>query len=307
MATWIREAIKPIFPWSPPSSRSSLDSSLGSVSGTASLQKPFSCARSLYARSLLFPFLVCSFVLVGYSSRNFLRKSVWKMQKELWSVFWGWVRLSEKGKAWSGEPFPSLGSRPCWRRLVVVHSQRWLDCPGQSQAGPTLHLCRWTKVGRGPEGMGASGQVWGLPDQRVFALWGLQETNLWGTGNSSQWIGTQERGRVSKYEDGICVHITTGSGPELWDYCEVTGAENHSTSSHTQDTVQVCSGSQKQSKHAPSRTRKGSLLPPARCLQRPLLTKLNTVLCKGGEMLRVQIIITSRYWSVNRELRSINW
>ena len=119
----------------------------------------------------------------------------------------------------------------------------------------------------------------------MFALGGLQETNFWGAGNSSQQAGAQkELGCAGVRMESVVSTsgdhrmVVTGPGPGLRDHREVTGAEYHPRSSHTQDAVQLCNRSQKQSKNATARTRKRSLLLPARCPQRLLLTKLNTVL-----------------------------
>lgn len=115
-------------------------------------------------------------------------------------------------------------------------------------------------------------------------LGSVARKNFWGAGNSSQQAGAQKESGCAgvRMESVVSTSgghrtVVTGPGPGLRDHREVTGGASPDVLTHPElcstvqqkpETEQKCNCQNQEEKP----------LLPARCLQRLLLTKLNTVL-----------------------------
>lgn len=144
------------------------------------------------------------------------------MQRELWRVSWGWGRAFKKGKAWKREPFPSLGSRPCWRRCggsSQMETTR-LPRPESSRSNPPQRW--WATDGQVPRGNGGTNAGMRARGNSV-CLGSVARNKLLGCRQQQPTGRSPERVRVCRCEDGVCgVHIGRPQDGSHWAWTRAT-------------------------------------------------------------------------------------
>ena len=144
------------------------------------------------------------------------------MQRELWRASWGWGRAFKKGKAWKGEPFPSLGSRPCWRRCGGSSRMEITRLPRPEPSRSNPPQCWWATDGQVPRGNGGTNAGMRARVNSV-CLGRVARNKLLGCRQQQPTGRSPERVRVRRRKDGVCgVHIGRPQDGSHWAWTRAT-------------------------------------------------------------------------------------